>query len=282
MTANTSAGLPGTATDGETIAASLREPARFAAVFDRHFGEISTYLARRVDHSLAEELASETFVRAFAARSGYDIAYPDARPWLYGIATNLLRRHARSEERRRRAYARTLERDERSGGLDVVADRVDASAHAPVVADALTRPSPADRDTLLLFALTDLGYEGVALADTCDPARARAALIAAIEAPEAPRVRRQPRRRRRWAPLGASASRPPWPWAWSSRCRCAEGRQTRHRPRPPPYSSARRGRPRHRAAPPAAARRVLVREESLDHPRRAARRAVRPRGRHDR
>jgi hypothetical protein len=25
----------------------------------------------------AEELASETFVRAFAARAGYDLAYPD-------------------------------------------------------------------------------------------------------------------------------------------------------------------------------------------------------------
>jgi DNA-directed RNA polymerase specialized sigma24 family protein len=106
MTANMSAGPRFSATDGETIAASLREPARFAAVFDHHHGEISTYLARRVDRGLAEELASETFVRAFAARSGYDFAYPDARPWLYGIATNLLRRHARSEERRRRAYAR--------------------------------------------------------------------------------------------------------------------------------------------------------------------------------
>src|SRR3984885_12583451 len=152
--------LRDTRTDGEAIAASLHEPGRFAAVFDRHFAELSAYLARRVERALAEELASETFVRAFAARSGYDPAYPDARPWLYGIATNLLRRHARSEERRRRAYARALERDELPASVEAVAERTDARA----VAGALSRLSPADRDTLLLLALTDLGYEGIALA----------------------------------------------------------------------------------------------------------------------
>lgn len=150
--------------DGETIEASLTEPGRFAAVFDRHYGEISAYLARRVDRALAEELASETFVRAFAARTAYDFAYPDARPWLYGIATNLVRRHARSEERRRRAYARALERDEIAGDLEAVAERVDAAAGVRAVAESLSRLSPADRDTLLLLALTDLDYEGIARA----------------------------------------------------------------------------------------------------------------------
>ena len=132
MTAGT--GMREGCSDGEAIAASLREPARFAAVFDRHYEEISAYLARRAGRGLAEELASETFVRAFAARAGYDPAYPDARPWLYGIATNLLRNHARTEERRRRAYARALERDvPRAGPRRRAA--VDAAADARVVAE---------------------------------------------------------------------------------------------------------------------------------------------------
>jgi RNA polymerase sigma-70 factor (ECF subfamily) len=150
--------------DVAAIAASMREPGRFAVIFDRHYQEISAYLSRRVGQTLAEELASETFVRAFAARAGYDLAYPDATPWLYGIATNLLRKHARSEERRRRAYARAIERDDISGGLDAVAERVDAVAGARLLATQLSRLSPADRDTLLLFALTDLDYEGIAIA----------------------------------------------------------------------------------------------------------------------
>ena len=151
-------------TDGETIVASIREPACFTVVFDRHYDAIWSYLARRVGRALAEELASETFVRAFAQRSSYDSAYQDAKPWLYAIATNLLRKHARAEERRRRAYARSVERDEISGGLERVAERLDAAARAGNVAVALSRLAPADRDTMLLFALTDLDYEGIAIA----------------------------------------------------------------------------------------------------------------------
>jgi RNA polymerase sigma factor (sigma-70 family) len=156
--------LPGRGDDGDVIAASWHEPACFAVVFDRHYEEISSYLTRRAGRALAEELASETFVRAFAARAGYDLAYPDARPWLYGIANNLLRKHVRSEERRRRAYARALERDDAADEVDLIAGRIDASAGTGVIAAALARLSPADRDTLLLFALTELGYEGIARA----------------------------------------------------------------------------------------------------------------------
>lgn len=157
-------GLAGRQNDGDAISASLRDPARFAVVFDRHYEEIRSYLTRRAGRELADELASETFVRAFAARAGYDGSYPDARPWLYGIATNLMRQHARTEERRRRAYVRAIERDEVPEEFDAVAGRIDASLGARVVAAALARLSSADRDTLLLFALTDLDYEGIALA----------------------------------------------------------------------------------------------------------------------
>jgi RNA polymerase sigma-70 factor (ECF subfamily) len=115
-----------------------------------------------VDRALAEELVSETFVRAFAGRGRYDPAYPDARPWLFRIATNLLGKHVRSSGRRRRAYARAVERDENTGGLERVAERVDAALEARTVAGELSRLRPTDRETLLLFALTDLGYEGIA------------------------------------------------------------------------------------------------------------------------
>jgi RNA polymerase sigma-70 factor (ECF subfamily) len=133
-------------------------------VFDRHYSEISAYLARRVDRALAEELASETFMRAFAQRASYDSAYANASPWLYGIATNLLRKHARSEDRRRRAYARALERDEIPGDIDAVSERIDAAAGVRIVAGLLSGLAPADRDTLLLFALTELDYGEIALA----------------------------------------------------------------------------------------------------------------------
>jgi RNA polymerase sigma factor (sigma-70 family) len=150
--------------DAETISASLHDPGRFAAIFDRHYDLILVYLARRVGQGLAEELASETFLRAFAQREGYDLGHHDVRPWLYGIATNLLRKHARTEERRRRAYARALEPEQHAGGLDAIDARADAEALGPVVAAAFSRLAPIDRDALLLLALTDLDYEGIAIA----------------------------------------------------------------------------------------------------------------------
>jgi DNA-directed RNA polymerase specialized sigma24 family protein len=97
--------------DASVIADSRRDPSGFALIFDRHYDAISSYLGRRVDRGLADELASETFVRAFAKRDAYDAAYVDARPWLYGIAINLLQKYGRTEERRRRAYSRAVESD---------------------------------------------------------------------------------------------------------------------------------------------------------------------------
>jgi len=93
--------------DATAIARSLESPAAFADVFERHHPAIHRHLARRLGRDLADELAAETFAVAFAKRGRYDPAFPDARPWLYGIATRLAHRHWRREERELRAYART-------------------------------------------------------------------------------------------------------------------------------------------------------------------------------
>ena len=47
-----------------------------------------------------EDLAAETFRVAFDERARFDPRYDDARPWLYGIATNQLRHHFRRAARR--------------------------------------------------------------------------------------------------------------------------------------------------------------------------------------
>src|SRR5919205_4459442 len=97
-------------TDAQAIGASLEDPEAFAVLFDRHFDAVHGYAQRRVGPALADEVAAETFTRAFDQRRRYDVSRDDARPWLLGIAANLLRRHWRSERRRLDAYARTAER----------------------------------------------------------------------------------------------------------------------------------------------------------------------------
>jgi RNA polymerase sigma-70 factor (ECF subfamily) len=122
----------------------------FEGLFERHFDAIYGYLARRVGPELGRDLASETFTRAFAARRHYDALRGEVRPWLFGIASNLLRRHYRDEERRLRAFAQ----------LDVRRD--DVSHDEPRLADALAVLSRDERDVLLLFAWADLAYEEIA------------------------------------------------------------------------------------------------------------------------
>ena len=92
--------------DSELIAGSRTEPAMFSEIFDRHHRELYRYLRHRVGAEIAADLAAETFVIAFGRRGAYRAEGADARPWLYGIAHNLLRNHQRQEQRRLAAYAR--------------------------------------------------------------------------------------------------------------------------------------------------------------------------------
>jgi RNA polymerase sigma factor (sigma-70 family) len=154
----------GDLSDRELISRSLVDGRWFATVFDRHYDEIWRYLSRRADPTAADDLASETFTRAFSARAGYDRAQLNAGPWLYGIATNLLRERGRREGRRWRAYARAIESGVLEDRYEQVHRRVDASAVAPVLIPALSGLAAADRDALLLLALTDLSYEEIAVA----------------------------------------------------------------------------------------------------------------------
>jgi RNA polymerase sigma-70 factor (ECF subfamily) len=117
-------------TDSALIRRSLTEPSAFAEVFDRHFEAVFRFLARRVGVVTAGDLASETFARAFEGRGRYRLERDDARPWLFGIATNLLRRHRRNEVRQLRAHARTGV-DSVLDGLDDADSRADAAGGRP-------------------------------------------------------------------------------------------------------------------------------------------------------
>jgi RNA polymerase sigma factor (sigma-70 family) len=148
--------------DARVIEQSWAEPERFAAIFERYFNQIHQYLARRVGGKIADDLAADVFLVAFAQRQRYDVARDSARPWLYGIATNLVGTHRRQEQRFYRAIARTEVRLVSPSDEDRVADRVAASAAGPALAAALASLDDGDRDVLLLVALAGLGYQEVA------------------------------------------------------------------------------------------------------------------------
>ena len=64
--------------DAELIAESLRDPRVFAGVFDRYYAAVAGFLRRRLERSLADELAAETFLRAFDGRCRYDVSRANA------------------------------------------------------------------------------------------------------------------------------------------------------------------------------------------------------------
>jgi RNA polymerase sigma-70 factor (ECF subfamily) len=137
-----------------------RDPPDVAGLFDEYGGELHRYCAKRVGSAIAEDIVADTFLIAYERRER--LADGPVRAWLYGIATNLLRRHRRTEVRALRAIARTG----RDPHLDDIADRAvaraDASMHNRRLAAALAALPARQRDVLLLFAVADLDYDTIA------------------------------------------------------------------------------------------------------------------------
>ncbi|KOG34078.1 RNA polymerase sigma factor [Streptomyces resistomycificus] len=154
--------------DASVIARSRDQPEAFAALFDRHADAVHRYAARRLGGEVADDLVAETFTTAFQQRHRYDPARgagADARPWLFGIATNLVGRHRRAEARRFKAMARVPALADHDEPLaDRAADRVVARAVRRELAAALAALPARYRDVLLLVAWGDLGYEEAAQA----------------------------------------------------------------------------------------------------------------------
>jgi RNA polymerase sigma factor (sigma-70 family) len=141
-------------TDGTLIERSARgRPDAFVEVVSRHELTVHAFLSRRAGPQVAADLLGEVWVRAFAGRAGYDPAYPDARPWLFGIARNVLRAHWRSRQNASPADPLT---DLAEDPWDEVIDRLDSAGQAQALAAAIRALPPAERDVLLLVAWEQL------------------------------------------------------------------------------------------------------------------------------
>ena len=156
--------LGSAADDAAVIQSSWLEPERFAVLFDRHAPHIHRYLARRAGREVADDLVAETFLTAFAKRDRYDLGYSDARPWLYGIATNLADQHRRGEARQYRITQRAVAEPEVPDHADRVAAGVTAQAMRALLDAALAALPAGDRDVLLLIAWEQLTYQEVSRA----------------------------------------------------------------------------------------------------------------------
>jgi RNA polymerase sigma factor (sigma-70 family) len=158
-------------TDGMLIAKSLGTPEAFVEIVRRHEVAIHGYLARRAGQQAADDLLGEVWVRAFGARRGYDTCHDNARPWLYGIARNVLRAHWRTSQDMSVATPEVA-----LDPWDEITDRLDATAQTRALVSALRElPSP-ERDVLLLVAWEQMTPAEAAVALSIPPGTARSRL----------------------------------------------------------------------------------------------------------
>lgn len=155
---------PDPSEDSVLVQASQTDPQRFAELYDRHAPDIHRYAARRLGHSAADDVVAETFLVAFRRRDRFDPSRGSARPWLYGIASNLIAGHRRSEVMQYRVLAKTAVDPVMEAHDDRADSRVAAAAVTRQLGAALARLSKGDRDVLLLVAWESLTYDEVAQA----------------------------------------------------------------------------------------------------------------------
>ena len=126
----------------------------FDVFVHRHRAMLHRYVVRRLGPNDADDIVNEVFIVAFTRRHDFDAA--NARPWLFGITTNLIRRHARTEARQLRQFG--------SSGIDPQApERPEADvAVSAAVARALHDMKPKHRDALFLFAVAELSIQEIA------------------------------------------------------------------------------------------------------------------------
>lgn len=136
----------------------------FAALFERHAKAIYNYCFRNVgDWSTAEDLLSIVFLEAWRKRTA-EVPAANLLPWLYGIATNVIRNRRRSE-RRFAAALRRLPRPQPEPDLAQAADkRIDDESQMRQALALLRQLPRREQEVFALCAWIELSYEEAALA----------------------------------------------------------------------------------------------------------------------
>lgn len=127
--------------------------AAFAQIVERNESAIFGFLrARLVQPNDAEDMTQEVFLRFFTSRARFDSSNM-LRPWLLGIARNVLREHVRKRRRRKETVwtEMCLEIEGDLGAEDGTYD--DVLVHLPECMDTL---GPSARDAIRLKYRQDL------------------------------------------------------------------------------------------------------------------------------
>lgn len=130
----------------------------FGVLFDRHHPAVLNYCYRRLlQREAAEEAMSQVFLEAWRSRSRLLLVDASCRPWLLGIANNVVRNAERTDQRRHVALGRLAPAGPQDGDhATLVADRVDSARTARRLVGVINLLPWEDRELISLVLLGDL------------------------------------------------------------------------------------------------------------------------------
>ncbi|MFH9970153.1 RNA polymerase sigma factor [Streptomyces mirabilis] len=114
------------------------------------------------DWSAAEDAVSLTFLEVWRLRERLEEGDESVRPWVYGIATNVLRNRGRAARKHQQALARFPTPETVPDFAEEVAERIDDSERLAAARAAVGRLRRADRDVFMLCVWSDLSYAAAA------------------------------------------------------------------------------------------------------------------------
>ena len=127
----------------------------FAEAAERHLDDVYRYLLMLTrDHTLAEDLAAETFERALRTWRRFDPRRSSPRTWLCTIARSTALDHFRAEKRRRNREHAVAEEEGRLEPPEL--------GLSPALERALGALSASDREVVALRVVLDLDAESAA------------------------------------------------------------------------------------------------------------------------
>lgn len=137
----------------------------FGVLFERHHRTIYNFCFRRTgDWSVAEECTSVVFLEAWRRRADVRPGDGSLRPWLLGVATNVLRNRGRSYRRHRAALDRLPPPSVEPDFADELAGRLDDERRMRALLALVSRLPRREQEVVALCAWQRLSYEEAAVA----------------------------------------------------------------------------------------------------------------------
>ncbi|WP_081982939.1 RNA polymerase sigma factor [Streptacidiphilus albus] len=148
-----------------SIRAGVRagSPAAFGQIFEEHGRAVHRYAVRVTgDWATAEDVVSLTFLEAWRLRARVEPEGGSLRPWLLGIATNVLRNTRRAARRHANAVAQLPPPEVVPDFADELAGRIADAAQLAAAKAALEQLRPAEREVFALCVWEGLDHAAVA------------------------------------------------------------------------------------------------------------------------